>query len=116
MPYVSGFLTPVKIPDRDRYIASSAKAWPLFQKHGAVQHVETWGDDIPPGKVTGFDLAVKLEEGEAVVFSWLKWPDKAAAEACFASMETDPAWQDMDMPFDGKRMMWGGFEVIFEGS
>ena len=115
MPYVSGFLTPVKIVDRDRYIESARKAWPLFQKYGALQHVETWGDDIPPGKVTGFDLAVKLEDGEAVVFSWLKWPDKAAAEACFASMETDPAWQDMDMPFDGKRMMWGGFEVIFEG-
>jgi len=115
MPYVSGFLTPVKIADRDRYIASAAKAWPLFQKYGVLEHVETWGDDIPPGKVTGFDLAVKLEEGEAVVFSWLKWPDKAAAEACFASMETDPAWQDMDMPFDGKRMMWGGFEVVFEG-
>ena len=115
MPYVSGFLTPVKIADRDAYIAASAKAWPLFKKYGALQHVETWGDDIPPGKVTGFDLAVKLEAGEAVVFSWLRWPDKAAAEICFASMETDAAWQDMDMPFDGKRMMWGGFEVIFEG-
>ena len=43
-----------------------------------------------------------------------KWPDKATADACFATMETDPAWQDMDMPFDGKRMMWGGFEAIFE--
>ena len=115
MPYVSGFLTPVKAEDRERYVASAAKSWPLFKKYGALEQVETWGVDVPPGKVTGFDLAVKLEEGEVVVFSWLKWPDRATADACFATMETDPAWQDMDMPFDGKRMMWGGFEPIFEG-
>jgi uncharacterized protein YbaA (DUF1428 family) len=114
MPYVSGFLTPVKAEDKDRYIKSAEKSWPVFKKYGALEQVETWGVDVPPGKVTGFDLAVKLEEGEVVVFSWLKWPDKATAEACFATMETDPAWQDMDMPFDGKRMMWGGFEPIFE--
>ena len=115
MSYVSGFLSPVKIADKDRYIAASAKCWPLFQKYGALEQIETWGDDVPPGKVTGFDLAVKLEEGEAVVFSWIRWPDKATAEACFGTMETDPAWKDMDMPFDGKRMMWGGFAPIFEG-
>lgn len=115
MTYYSGFLTPVKTADKARYIASAETSWPLFQKYGALQQVETWGEDIPPGKVTGFDLAVKLEDGEAVVFSWIKWPDKATAEACFATMETDPAWQEMDMPFDGKRMMWGGFAAIFEG-
>lgn len=114
MSYVSGFLTPVKVEDKDRYIKSAEKSWPLFKKYGALEQVETWGVDVPPGKVTGFDLAVKLEEGEVVVFSWLKWPDKATADACFATMETDPAWQDMDMPFDGKRMMWGGFQPIFE--
>ncbi len=115
MPYVSGFLTPVKAADKDRYIKSAETSWPVFKKYGALEQVETWGVAVPPGKVTGFDLAVKLEEGEVVVFSWLKWPDKATAEACFATMETDPAWQDMDMPFDGKRMMWGGFEPVFEG-
>lgn len=113
MTYVSGFLSPVKAEDKDRYIASAQKSWPIFQKYGCLEQVETWGVDVPPGKLTGFDLAVKLEEGEVVVFSWLKWPDKATADACFATMETDPAWQDMDMPFDGKRMMWGGFETIF---
>jgi uncharacterized protein YbaA (DUF1428 family) len=114
MPYVSGFLTPVKAADKDRYVKSAETSWPLFKKYGALEQVETWGVDVPPGKVTGFDLAVKLEEGEVVVFSWIKWPDKATAESCFAPMETDPAWQDMDMPFDGKRMMWGGFEPIFQ--
>lgn len=114
MTYVSGFLSPVKAENKDRYIASAAKSWPLFKKHGALAQVETWGVDVPPGKLTGFDLAVKLEADEIVVFSWLKWPDKATADACFATMESDPAWQDMDMPFDGKRMMWGGFDVIFD--
>ena len=113
MSYVSGFLIPVKEEDKARYIAAAKASWPLFQEYGALEQVETWGVDVPPGKLTGFDLAVKLEEGEVVVFSWLKWPDKATADACFATMETDPAWQDMDMPFDGKRMMWGGFETIF---
>ena len=113
MPYVSGFLIPVKIADKAKYIASAEASWPIFQKYGALEQVETWGEDIPPGKVTGFDLAVKLEEGEAVVFSWIKWPDKATADACFATMESDPAWATMDMPFDGKRMIWGGFGTVF---
>lgn len=114
MAYITGFLTPVKIEDKDRYIASAQKSWPLFKNYGCLEQVETWGDDVPPGKVTGFDLAVKLEEGEAVVFSWLKWPDKATADACWEKMQNDPSFADMDMPFDGKRMMWGGFQPIFE--
>ena len=115
MPYVSGFLSPVKAENKDRYIQSAEKSWPIFKKYGCLEQVETWGVDVPPGKLTGFDLAVKLEPDEVVVFSWLKWPDKATADACFATMESDPAWKDMDMPFDGKRMMWGGFDVIFDG-
>ena len=115
MSYVTGFLTPVKTEDKERYIDSARKSWPLFQKYGALEQVETWGEDIPPGKVTGFDLAVKLEPGEVVVFAWLKWPDRATADACWQQMEADPAFADMDMPFDGKRMMWGGFAPVFEG-
>ena len=93
MPYITGFLTPVKTADKDRYIASARKSWPLFQKYGCLEQVETWGEDIPPGKVTGFDLAVKLEEGEAVVFSWLKWPDRAtpAGRRCRAT-PTSRTW------------------------
>ena len=115
MSYVSGFLIPVKSEHKERYIASAKASWPLFKEFGAIEQVETWGDNVPDGETTSFPLAVKLEEGEVVVFSWVKWPDKATADACFATMETDPGWQDMDMPFDGKRMMWGGFDVIFEG-
>ena len=115
MAYITGFLTPVKIENKERYIESARKSWPLFQKYGALEQVETWGEDIQPGKVTGFDLAVKLEEGEVPVFSWLRWPDRAAADKCWAEMQNDPDFADMDMPFDGKRMMWGGFAPIFEG-
>ena len=114
MTYITGFLTPVKTEDRARYIASAEVSAPLFKEYGCLEHVETWGVDIPAGKVTGFDLAVKLEPGEAVVFSWLKWPDKATADAAWQKMMEDPRMQDMDMPFDGKRMMWGGFEAVFE--
>ncbi len=113
MTYVTGFLTPVKLENRERYIESARKAWPLFRGYGALSHVETWGDNVPDGEVTSFPMAVKLEPGEAVVFSWLIWPDRATADAAWTRMESDPAFADMDMPFDGRRMMWGGFEAIF---
>ena len=76
---------------------------------------ENWEADVPEGQVTSFPMAVKREPGEAVVFSWILWPDKASCDACWASSETDPRWAEMDMPFDGKRMIFGGFETIFEG-
>lgn len=113
MSYITGFLTPVKSEDKDRYVASAVAAWPHFQRFGATAHVENWGVDVPDGKLTSFPLSVKLEEGEVVVFSWLIWPDKATADSAWAAMESDPAFADMDMPFDGKRMMWGGFETVF---
>lgn len=114
MSHVTGFLTPVKVEDRARYIASAQASAPLFKEYGALEQVECWGDDIPGGETTSFPLAVKLQPGEAVVFSWLRWPDKATADAAWLKMMDDPRFTDMDMPFDGKRMMWGGFEVVFE--
>ena len=115
MTYVTGFLTPVKTEDKARYVKSAEASWPLFQKYGALSQVETWGEDVPDGKLTSFPMAVKLEDGEVVVFSWVTWPDRATADACFGKMQDDPGFADMDMPFDGKRMMWGGFEVVFDG-
>ena len=114
MGYITGFLTPVKAENRDRYIESARKAWPWFQKNGCIEHVETWGEGIEEGKVTSFPQAVKQEAGEVVVFSWLRWPDKATSDAAWEKMMGDPDMANMDMPFDGKRMMWGGFEVIFD--
>jgi uncharacterized protein YbaA (DUF1428 family) len=116
MTYVTGFLTPVKTEVRERYIRSAEVAWPFFQRHGCLKHMETWGVDIADGHTTDFNRAVLRQEGEAVVLAWLIWPDKATADAAWAAMMEDPAMQNMDMPFDGKRMMWGGFETIFERS
>ena len=114
MAYITGFLTPVKVEDKDRYIKSAEVSAPLFKEYGALEHVETWGVDVPDGETTSFPMAVKKQDGEVVVFSWLKWPDKATADAAWQKMMEDPRMKDMDMPFDGKRMMWGGFEVIFQ--
>ncbi|CAN5226102.1 DUF1428 family protein [soil metagenome] len=114
MSYVSGFLIPVKAEDKARYIASAKASWPLFKEYGATEQVETWGVDVPDGETTSFPMAVKLEPGEVVVFSWLKWPDKATADEGFKKMMEDPRMEAMDTPFDLKRMMFGGFEPIFE--
>ena len=114
MTYVVGFLTPVPTANKERYIKSAEAAWPLFQRYGATGQVEAWGAHIEDGKTTDFKRAVKLEEGEQVVFSWVTWPDKATADAAWEKMQDDPAMKDFDMPFDGRRMIWGGFESVFE--
>lgn len=114
MSYVFGFLTPVPVANKQAYIDSAKAAWPLFKDYGALGMTEGWQADVPDGEVTSFPMAVKREEGEVVVFSWVMWPDKATADACMASMETDERWQQMAMPFDGKRMIFGGFETVFE--
>ncbi len=114
MAYVSGFVTPVAERDRDAYVAAAAKAWALFKDYGAIEMVEAWGDTVPKGKVTDFRRAVDLQAEEAVVFSWVLWPDKATSEKWEAAMETDERFRDLDMPFDGKRMIYGGFTTIVE--
>ncbi|WGW03859.1 DUF1428 domain-containing protein [Tropicibacter oceani] len=113
MAYVSGFLAPVPEDKKDIYIDKAKASWPLFKEYGATSMVETWEADVPDGEHTSFPMAVKREPGEKIVFSWITWPDKATCDACWASMETDPRWQVMfDMPFDGKRMVFGGFDQI----
>lgn len=113
MTYITGFITPVPEANKAVYIQSAAESWPLFRDYGALAHWETWEDDVPDGKVTSFPMAVQREPGEKVVFSWLVWPDKASSDACFATMDSDPRWQEMKMPFDGKRMVFGSFQTIF---
>ena len=114
MSYVTGFLTPVPVTNKDAYVASAKEGWAMFKRYGALSMAENWGDDVPDGKVTSFPLAVQKKEDEVVVFSWVIWPDKKTADDAWVKMMDDPAMKDMQMPFDGKRMMWGGFAPIFE--
>jgi uncharacterized protein YbaA (DUF1428 family) len=113
MTYVTGFLVAVPTANRTAYAEMAKKSWAVFKKHGCLSMQENWGVDVPDGKVTSFPLAVKKEEGETVVFSWMQWPDKATCDKAWEAMMQDPEMQKMgEMPFDGKRMMWGGFEPL----
>lgn len=114
MAYIDGFVTPVRIENKEAYRRSAEAAWVLFKEWGVTRQVEGWGDDVPDGKVTDFKGAVKSEAGETVTFSWIEWPDKVTRDAAQAKMMADPRMQEMDMPFDGKRMIYGGFEVLLD--
>jgi len=114
MKYVSGFVVPVPMGKKEDYIAAASKAAPIFKEHGALQVVECWGADVPDGKVTDFKRAVKAEPGENVVFSWIVWPSKAASDAGMKKFMEDPRMQNQAMPFDGKRMIYGGFETLLD--
>jgi len=118
MTYVQGFLLAVPDANKAAYTEMAEASAKVFRENGALSVMEAWGADVPDGKVTSFPMAVKLEAGESVVFSWILWPDKATADSGMgASMKQLEALMGPDMskmPFDGMRMMWGGFESIVE--
>ncbi|WP_413872365.1 DUF1428 domain-containing protein [Albidovulum sp.] len=120
MPYIDGFVVPVPTAKREDYRAHEAKWWPEFRKMGAQSLVVGWGDDVPPGKQTDFFRAVDAKDDETVVLCWMTWPDKATRDKAYKKMMDDPAMSSeamSDMPFDGKRMIYGGFEpILMEGS
>jgi uncharacterized protein YbaA (DUF1428 family) len=100
--------------DRERYRAAAQKYYEKFKDSGATRQVECWGDDVPDGKLTDFKRAVDVKPGETVVFSWIEWPSREVRDAAHKRMMEDPEAKNMDMPFDGKRMIFGGFEVMFD--
>lgn len=115
MAYIDGFVAPVRADNEQAYRDMAAKAAPIFREYGATRVVEGWGHDVPRGKTTDFFMAVKAEEGENVVFSWIVWPDKATRDAGWEKVMADERMKpDGEMPFDGKRMIWGGFEPILD--
>jgi uncharacterized protein YbaA (DUF1428 family) len=113
MKYVDGFVAAVPQANRAAYLEHAKFAAKVFKEYGALNVVECWGDDVPEGKVTSFPMAVKREENETVVFSWITWASKAARDEAWKKSMEDPRFKDMKMPFDGKRLIYGGFEVLF---
>jgi uncharacterized protein YbaA (DUF1428 family) len=115
MSYVDGFVIPVRADKKEAYRALAAKAAPVFKEYGALRVVECWGDDVPDGKVTDFKGAVKAESGENIVFSWIVWPSKEVRDEANPKIMADERMKpDGDMPFDGMRMIFGGFEVLLD--
>ncbi|MBY4888375.1 DUF1428 domain-containing protein [Pantoea sp. DY-15] len=116
MSYVDGFAVAVPEANKEDYRAMAAKAAPLFKEFGATRVVECWADDVPEGAQTDFYRAVKAEEGETVVFSWIEYPSREVRDAANAKMMSDPRMKEMgeNMPFDGKRMIYGGFAILLE--
>ena len=113
--YVDGFVVAVPQAKKHAYIAMAQKAAGMFEKHGALRVVETWSADVPEGKVTDYHRATLREEGESVVYSWIEWPDKPTRDTAWEKIMADPDMQPgPDMPFDGKRMMWGGFAPVLD--
>ena len=112
--YTDGYLLPVPTDKKDEYRAMAQDMAGKFRQWGALRVVEAWGDDVPDGKVTDFKRAVKAEDGEGVVYSYVEWPDKATRDAAWGEMMKDETMKDQPMPFDGKRMFWGGFQPILD--
>jgi uncharacterized protein YbaA (DUF1428 family) len=116
MPYVDGFVIPVPKANRAAYLEMAKKAVAVFKDHGALRVVECWGDDVPEGKVTSFPMAVQRQDEETVVFSWIVWPSRQARDEGNKKVMADPRMKPdpSTMPFDGKRLIFGGFEVILD--
>lgn len=116
MTYVDGFVAAVPNDKKADYLKHAEKSAEVFKEFGALKAVECWGDDVPDGELTSFPLAVKCEAGETVVFSWVAWPSKAVRDEAWQKVMEDPRMQPEHnpMPFDGKRLIYGGFEMIMD--
>ena len=116
MPYIDGFVIAVPNANRQAFIDHANTFDKLFLEFGATRIVEGWGDDVPDGKQTDFRRAVKANDDESVVFSWVEWPDKATRDAAMKQMMDDPRMDPAanPMPFDGARMIFGGFDCVVD--
>jgi uncharacterized protein YbaA (DUF1428 family) len=116
MTYVQGFVAAVPQDNKAAFITHAKAAAEIFKELGALSVRENWEVDVPDGEHTSFPMAVKREPGEVIVFSWITWPDQATADTAMEKMMSDPEIEARmgEMPFDGKRMIYGGFETVFE--
>lgn len=116
MNYVDGFVAAVPTKNKEPYLKHANAAAAIFREHGALGVVECWGDDVPDGDLTSFPMAVKCAADETVVFSWVTWPSKEVRDAGWQKVMEDERMTDENnpMPFDGKRLIYGGFQMILE--
>ncbi|MGY8972539.1 MAG: DUF1428 domain-containing protein [Sphingomonadales bacterium] len=118
--YIDGFVMAVPTANKDKFTAHAEMADSVFIDLGATRVIECWGDDVPDGETTDFRKAVKAKDDEAVVFSWIEWPDKKTRDAAMAKMMSEDfsdGRMDQEknpMPFDGKRLIFGGFAPVAE--
>ena len=116
--YVDGFVVPVPKRKIAAYLRMARKAGKVWREHGALEYRECVADDVKPGKYTSFPQSVKLKAGETVVFSWIVYKSRKQRDSINAKVMKDPRLAEMmdpkAMPFDGKRMFWGGFKTIVE--
>lgn len=116
MSYVDGFVAAVPTANRELYRKHAEVAAAVFKEHGAQRVVDCWGDDVPEGTLTSFPLAVKRQDDETVMFGWIVWPSRQARDEGMKKAMEDPRLQPdaNPMPFDGKRLIYGGFEVLLD--
>ena len=120
MSYIDGFVIAVPTANKQKFIDHAKSVDSLFMEWGATRILECWGDDVPDGKLTDFRRAVQASADETVVFSWIEWPNKATRDAAMGKMDslikTDERFNPANnpMPFDGKRMIYGGFSPVVE--
>jgi uncharacterized protein YbaA (DUF1428 family) len=113
--YTDGFIVPVPEAKREAYRELAAKMAKVFRQHGASRVIEAFGDDVSKGEVTDFYRAVKAEDGESVVFSFIEWPDKATRDEAWKAIMADESLKPQgEMPFNGQRMFWGGFDKFLD--
>ncbi|MDN3523882.1 DUF1428 domain-containing protein [Halomonas sabkhae] len=114
MDYVEGFVAAVPTNNREAYIRHAMEAAALFKEHGATRLVECWGDDVPAGEKTSFPLAVQCRDDETVVFAWVTWPSRESRDAGMKALQEDPRMLNNPMPFDGSRLIYGGFQMVVD--
>lgn len=114
MSYIDGFVAAVPTANKEMYLQLARTAAGIFKEYGALSVVETWGNDVPEGKLTSFTMAVQRKSDETVIFSWVTWPDKQTRDIGTKKTMEDKRLSGIEMPFDAKRMIYGGFEVILD--
>jgi uncharacterized protein YbaA (DUF1428 family) len=116
MSYIDGFVMAVPTANKAKFLEHARTGDAVFLEYGATRVLENWGDDVPDGKQTDFRKAVQAKDDETVVFSWIEWPDKATRDAGMKKMMDDPRMDPKTnpMPFDGARLIYGGFAPILE--